>query len=230
MLTARCEDHQLEDAGFMDGVSLADLRLNYTQGGLIEAEVADHPFAQFHIWLQQAIAAELPEPNAMTLSTLSEEGHPVGRMVLLKGLDERGFVFYTNYDSAKGQQLTAHPWAGLVFWWAALERQVRVDGQVEKIDPAESDAYFQSRPRGSQLGAWASPQSRIVGDRQELEDNLARWEKQYENQSIPRPPHWGGFRVIPHRIEFWQGRPSRLHDRLQFNLLDGQWHRQRLAP
>jgi pyridoxamine 5'-phosphate oxidase len=166
----------------------------------------------------------------MTLSTLSEEGHPVGRMVLLKGLDERGFIFYTNYASAKGQQLTAHPWAGLVFWWAALERQVRVDGQVEKIDPAESDAYFQSRPRGSQLGAWASPQSQIVGDRQELEDNLARWEKQYENQFIPRPSHWGGFRVIPHRIEFWQGRPSRLHDRLQFNLLNGQWHRQRLAP
>ncbi len=214
----------------MDGVSLADLRLNYTQGGLTEADVADHPFTQFHTWLHQAIAAELPEPNAMALSTLSPEGHPVGRMVLLKGLDERGFVFYTNYDSAKGQQVAHHPWGALVFWWAQLERQVRVEGRMEKVAGAESDAYFQCRPRSSQLGAWASPQSQIIGDRQELEERLAELEKQYENQPIPRPPHWGGLRVIPHRIEFWQGRPSRLHDRLQFNLVDGQWQRVRLAP
>lgn len=214
----------------MDGVSLADLRLNYTQGGLTEADVADHPFPQFHLWLHQAIAAELPEPNAMTLSTLSPEGHPVGRMVLLKGLDDRGFVFYTNYESAKGQQLSHHPWGALVFWWAQLERQVRVEGRVEKIADAESDAYFQCRPRSSQLGAWASPQSQIIGDRQVLEQRLEELEKQYENHPIPRPPHWGGLRVIPHRIEFWQGRPSRLHDRLQFNLVDGQWQKVRLAP
>lgn len=214
----------------MDGVSLADLRLNYTRGGLTEADVADHPFAQFHIWLHQAIAAELPEPNAMALSTLSPEGHPVGRIVLLKGLDERGFVFYTNYDSAKGQQLNNHPWGSLVFWWAQLERQVRVEGRMEKIAPAESDAYFQSRPRSSQLGAWASPQSQIISDRQVLELRLDVLEKQYENQPIPRPDHWGGLRVVPHRIEFWQGRPSRLHDRLQFTLVDGEWQMVRLAP
>ena len=214
----------------MQGVSLADLRLNYTQAGLSEEAVADHPFAQFQHWLQQAIAAELPEPNAMMLSTVSDQGHPVGRMVLLKALDERGFVFFTNYDSAKGQQLTNHPWAALVFWWAQLERQVRIEGPVEKITTAESDAYFQSRPRASQLGAWASPQSQIIGDRRVLDQRLAELESKYEGQPIPRPDHWGGFRVIPQTMEFWQGRPSRLHDRLQFTLVDGEWQRVRLAP
>lgn len=214
----------------MQSVSLADLRLNYTQAGLTEAEVADHPFVQFQQWLQQAIAAELPEPNAMMLSTVSDQGHPVGRMVLLKALDDEGFVFFTNYESAKGQQLTNHPWAALVFWWASLERQVRVEGRVEKITAAESDAYFQSRPRASQLGAWASPQSQIIGDRQVLDQHLAELENQYADQPIPRPEHWGGLRVIPHTIEFWQGRPSRLHDRLQFSLVAGQWQLVRLAP
>jgi pyridoxamine 5'-phosphate oxidase len=214
----------------MQGVSLADLRLNYTQGGLTEEAVADHPFAQFQQWLHQAIAAELPEPNAMMLSTVSAQGHPVGRMVLLKALDERGFVFFTNYDSAKGQQLAHHPWAALVFWWAQLERQVRIEGPVEKITAAESDVYFQSRPRASQLGAWASPQSQIVGDRRVLEQRLAELESQYADQPIPRPDHWGGFRVLPQTMEFWQGRPSRLHDRLQFRLVEGQWQRVRLAP
>jgi len=214
----------------MKEVSLADLRLNYTRGGLTEDSVADHPFTQFQYWLQQAIAAELPEPNAMMLSTVSDQGHPVGRMVLLKALDDRGFVFFTNYSSAKGQHLEISPRAALVFWWAQLERQVRIEGSVEKITAAESDVYFQSRPRASQLGAWASPQSQIVGDRQELEQRLAALEIQYQDQPIPRPDHWGGFRVIPHTIEFWQGRPSRLHDRLQFRLVEQQWHRVRLAP
>ena len=152
------------------------------------------------------------------------------RQVLLKALDERGFVFFTNYDSAKGQQLTNHPWAALVFWWAQLERQVRIEGPVEKITTAESDAYFQSRPRASQLGAWASPQSQIIGDRRVLDQRLAELESKYEDQPIPRPDHWGGFRVIPQTMEFWQGRPSRLHDRLQFTLVDGEWQRVRLAP
>ncbi|MEB3227377.1 MAG: pyridoxamine 5'-phosphate oxidase [Synechocystis sp.] len=214
----------------MQGVSLADLRLNYTQAGLSEEVVADQPFTQFQQWLHQAIAAELPEPNAMMLSTVSAQGHPIGRMVLLKALDERGFVFFTNYDSAKGQQLAHHPWAALVFWWAQLERQVRIEGTVEKIAAAESDAYFQSRPRSSQLGAWASPQSQIIGDRQELEQRLAALENQYKDKPIPRPDHWGGLRIIPHVMEFWQGRPSRLHDRLQFTLVEGQWQRVRLAP
>ncbi len=214
----------------MDGVTLADLRLNYTQAGLTETDINPDPLQQFQTWLAQAIAAELPEPNAMMLSTVSETGHPIARMVLLKGLDERGFTFYTNYTSAKGRQLTQHPWAALVFWWAQLERQVRVGGRVEKIPEAESDAYFQSRPRASQLGAWASPQSQTIGDRQDLEANLTRLEQQYADQPIPRPPHWGGFRVVPHLIEFWQGRPSRLHDRLEFQRQGKQWQMRRLAP
>jgi pyridoxamine 5'-phosphate oxidase len=211
-------------------VSLADLRLNYTQGGLLETEVAEHPFSQFQLWLQQAIAAELPEPNAMTLATLTEEGKPMARMVLLKGLDERGFVFFTNYHSQKSQHLSAFPWASLVFWWAALERQVRVEGRVEQISATESDIYFQSRPRSSQLGAWASPQSQVIANREVL---AQRWQaviQQFGEEPIPRPPHWGGWRVLPEQMEFWQGRPGRLHDRILFTWAEGGWCKQRLAP
>jgi pyridoxamine 5'-phosphate oxidase len=212
-------------------VFLESLRSNYALSGLQETDLLDTPFQQFQLWLKQAIAEELPEPNAMTLATLSEEGKPIARMVLLKGLDEKGFVFYTNYDSAKGKQLTETDSAALVFWWAGLERQVRVEGTVEKVSEEESDAYFQSRPKASQLGAWASPQSQVIENRDVLEKRLAQLEEQYATEKVPRPTHWGGFRVIPTAIEFWQGRPSRLHDRIRYELNEkGDWFYQRLAP
>ena len=151
-------------------------------------------------------------------------------MVLLKALDDRGFVFFTNYESAKGQQLQGNPSCALVFWWVELERQVRIEGQVEKISAEESDLYFQQRPRPSQLGAWASPQSQVIGDRRILEEQLVKVQEKYTDQKVPRPEHWGGFRVIPRAIEFWQGRPSRLHDRILFTLSNGIWHKSRLAP
>jgi pyridoxamine 5'-phosphate oxidase len=212
-------------------VFLESLRSNYALSGLHETDLLGNPFQQFQLWLEQAIAAELPEPNAMTLATLSEEGKPIARMVLLKGLDEKGFVFYTNYDSAKGKQLTETDSAALVFWWAGLERQVRVEGTVEKVSSEESDAYFQSRPKASQLGAWASPQSQVIESREVLEKRLVQFEEKYAIEKVPRPPHWGGFRVIPTAIEFWQGRPSRLHDRIRYELDEkGDWFYQRLAP
>ena len=212
-------------------VFLESLRSNYALSGLQETDLLDTPFQQFQLWLKQAIAEELPEPNAMTLATLSKQGKPIARMVLLKGLDEKGFVFYTNYDSAKGKQLTETDSAALVFWWAGLERQVRVEGTVEKVSSKESDAYFQSRPKASQLGAWASPQSQVIESRDVLEKRLAELEEKYATEKVPRPPHWGGFRVIPTAIEFWQGRPSRLHDRIRYELDEkGDWFYQRLAP
>jgi pyridoxamine 5'-phosphate oxidase len=212
-------------------VFLESLRSNYALSGLHETDLLGNPFQQFQLWLEQAIAAELPEPNAMTLATLSKEGKPIARMVLLKGLDEKGFVFYTNYDSAKGKQLTETDSAALVFWWAGLERQVRVEGMVEKVSSEESDAYFQSRPKASQLGAWASPQSQVIENRDVLEKRLAQLEEKYATEKVPRPPHWGGFRVIPTAIEFWQGRPSRLHDRIRYEFDEkGDWFYQRLAP
>ncbi|HBB31916.1 MAG TPA: pyridoxamine 5'-phosphate oxidase [Cyanobacteria bacterium UBA8803] len=210
---------------------VADLRKEYTLHGLSEADAHPNPFQQFKIWFDQAIAAQLPEPNAMTLATATPDGKPSARMVLLKGYDERGFVFYTNYDSHKGQQLRENPWGAIAFWWVQLERQVRIEGRVEQVSAAESDAYFQSRPQESQLGAWVSPQSQIIESREVLEQRLAQLKKEYENKQVPRPPYWGGFRVIPSAIEFWQGRPSRLHDRLLYRLLeDGSWIIQRLSP
>ena len=211
--------------------SLADLRQNYTQSGLLESEVSDDPIQQFQQWFDAAVSAELSEPNAMTLSTVSEVGKPSSRIVLLKGIDERGFVFYTNYDSRKGQELAHSPWASLVFVWLPLERQVRVEGQVKRVSRTETEAYFQSRPRGSQIGAWVSSQSQVIRDRQVLEDELARLIARYEDQDIPCPPHWGGFRIHPTLIEFWQGRPSRLHDRLCYQRQSDQtWSMVRLAP
>lgn len=213
-------------------VSLANLRQNYTLAGLLIADVESDPFKQFKIWFQQAYDANLIEPNAMTLATATPDGKPSARIVLLKGINQQGFVFYTNYQSQKGQELIANPQAALVFLWDSLERQVRIEGKVEQLPTAESIAYFHSRPRSSQLGAWASDQSQVIEDRAILEQKLAALEAQYsDDATIPLPPHWGGFCVIPKRIEFWQGRPNRLHDRLIYDLqADGDWQIQRLAP
>ena len=212
--------------------SIADLRQNYTLAGLDLTEVDPDPIAQFDVWFQQALDGDIIEPNAMTLATATPEGKPSARIVLLKGFSDRGFVFYTNYESLKGQQLIVNPYAALVFLWDKLERQVRIEGKVEQLSSEESDKYFYSRPRASQLGAWASEQSRVIANREELEQNLAELEAQYaDSEVIPRPPHWGGFRVIPQQIEFWQGRPSRLHDRLVYCLQDdGSWQIERLSP
>lgn len=214
----------------MTDYSIADLRLNYTRQELIETDVDPNPIKQFQTWFDQAMAADIIEPNAMTIATATKEGMPSARIVLLKGLDERGFVFYTNYESRKGQELLDNPHASLVFWWGVLERQVRIEGWVEKISDEETIAYYRSRPVGSQLGAWASDQSRVIPNREVLEQRLDDLTQHYQNQDIPRPPHWGGFRVVPQAIEFWQGRPSRLHDRLRYRLVDGSWKIERLAP
>lgn len=215
----------------MTNYSAADLRLNYTRGGLLEGEADRNPFNLFETWFNQAVEAELPEPNAMTLATVGADGRPGARIVLLKGVEPEGFLFYTNYESRKGQELAAHPWGALVFWWAELERQVRIEGAVERISAAQSDQYFYSRPLGSRLGAWASEQSRVIGDRTLLEDRLAAFKAQYPDGEIPRPSHWGGFRLRPDVMEFWQGRPSRLHDRLRYRCTGvGVWACDRLAP
>lgn len=212
--------------------SIADLRQNYALAGLAKADLDLDPIKQFQVWFQQALDADVIEPNAMTLATATIDGKPTARIVLLKGVSEAGFVFYTNYESQKGQQLIANPYAALVFLWHKLERQVRIEGKVEQLSTTESAEYFHSRPQASQLGAWASNQSRIIPNRQVLEQKLADLQQQYsDDATIPLPEHWGGFRVIPNRIEFWQGRPSRLHDRLVYDLQgDGSWVINRLAP
>ncbi|BAY36781.1 pyridoxal 5'-phosphate synthase [Nostoc sp. NIES-2111] len=210
--------------------TIADLRKDYTLEGLSKTEVDPNPFIQFKKWFEQALAAQLPEPNAMTIATTTPDGKPSARMVLLKDFDERGFVFFTNYNSRKGQELAANPQAALVFWWAELERQVRILGRVEKVSESESDYYFESRPAKSRLGAWASNQSEIIPTREVLEQRMQELQSKYENQEIPRPQHWGGLRVIPTEIEFWQGRSSRLHDRLLYTYVDGSWKIQRLSP
>lgn len=212
--------------------SIADLRKNYTLTGLSEADVDVNPIKQFQTWFQQALDADLLEPNAMTLATANADGKPSARIVLLKGVSENGFVFYTNYQSQKGKQLIANPYGALVFLWKELERQVRIEGKVEQLSPQESETYFHSRPKASQLGAIASPQSQEIANRDVLDQKLVDLQTQYQNDAtIPRPESWGGFRVIPNRIEFWQGRPSRLHDRLVYNLQDDRsWQITRLAP
>ena len=211
--------------------SIADLRQNYTRAELSEADVNSDPIEQFKTWFQQAKNADLIEPNAMTIASATPQGKPTARIVLLKGVSDRGFVFYTNYESQKGQQLIANPYAALVFLWDKLERQVRIEGKVEKVSTEESAEYFHSRPKASQLGAIASDQSRVIPNREILEQRLSELQEKYANKTVPLPEHWGGFRVVPNRIEFWQGRPSRLHDRLVYDLQDdGSWQINRLSP
>jgi pyridoxamine 5'-phosphate oxidase len=211
-------------------MSLADMRRDYMQRGLSEGDIDPDPLVQFRAWLDQALAANLTEPNAMTVATVGADGHPSARMVLLKGVDT-GFIFYTNYESRKGRELAGQPWAALILYWAELERQVRIEGAVETLPPEASDAYFHSRPRGSQLSAAVSPQSQVIPGREVLEARVQELTEQYQDQEIPRPAHWGGYRVVPTTIEFWQGRPSRLHDRLRYQRqLDGTWQIVRLAP
>ncbi len=213
-------------------VNIADLRQDYRRRRLLETDVLADPIAQFQAWFTEAVAAELPEPNAMTLATITPDNTPAARMVLLKHVDQRGFVFFSNYLSRKGQELECHPQAALVFWWAELERQVRIEGTVSQISPAESDGYFQSRPIGSQWGAWASAQSEVINDYATLEAALAEIQAKYPEPPIPRPEHWGGYCVKPDLIEFWQGRPNRLHDRLCYQWSDasGAWEMARLCP
>jgi pyridoxamine 5'-phosphate oxidase len=212
-------------------MSLADLRKEYSLAGLTEKDLARDPFRQFDKWFQEAEGAKIPEPNAMTLATATRDGRPSARTVLLKGVDGRGFVFYSNYESRKGRELEANARATLLFPWIVMERQVIVEGPVTKVSREESEAYFHSRPLASQLSAWASAQSTIVSGRKVLEDAMKELEKKYAGRTVPLPPQWGGFRVVPETVEFWQGRRSRLHDRLRYRReADGGWVVERLAP
>jgi pyridoxamine 5'-phosphate oxidase len=211
-------------------MNVADVRREYGLAGLSERDLAADPIDQFRLWLEQAMTVDPKEFTAMTLATADREGRPSARVVLLKGVDERGFVFYTHYDSHKGRELRENPRAALVFYWPLQDRQVRVEGTVEKTSRAESEAYFASRPLGSRVGAWASPQSRRISSREELERKVREAGERF-GEEVPLPPDWGGFRVHPETIEFWQGRPSRLHDRLCYSLdSEGHWRIERLAP
>lgn len=214
----------------MSEPSIAQMRKSYEAGALNETDVATHPMHQLRSWLNDAIAHNVPEPTAMNVATVGPNGRPSSRIVLVKELDERGIVWFTNYESRKGQELAANPFAALNFHWVAMERQVRIEGRVEKISPLESDEYFQSRPLASRIGAWASPQSQVIPSRAVLIKNAAEVGARFL-MNPPRPAHWGGFRLLPDYVEFWQGRPSRLHDRITY-IRDnsGGWQLGRLAP
>jgi len=211
-------------------LNLQNLRQDYRMASLSESDVAADPILQFQKWFSEAVNAKLYEPNVMTFATADSDGKPSARIVLLKGFDEQGFVFYTNYESKKAQDLVENPQAALVFFWAELERQIRIEGIVSKVDKEISEAYFQSRPIGSQIGAIASAQSSVLMDRSILEERVAELTAQYEGKTIPKPEHWGGYLVEPKHIEFWQGRSSRLHDRITYDYTDGSWKINRLAP
>lgn len=214
----------------MNKTDVAALRQSYTQNELLEENVLENPIKQFGKWFKEALNAQILEPNAMTLSTVSD-GKPHGRVVLLKGFDESGFSFYTNYSSNKGNDVAETPFASLTFLWGELERQVRIEGSIEKVSGEESDEYFHSRPRGSQIGAWVSNQSSVIAGREVIEQRLAELENEFKDlEVIPRPAHWGGYCVNPERIEFWQGRPNRLHDRILFTKLGDDWKIERLSP
>ncbi|MDP3069759.1 MAG: pyridoxamine 5'-phosphate oxidase [Opitutaceae bacterium] len=211
-------------------MTLADLRKDYSLTGLAEQDLARDPFRQFEKWFQEAEAAKLTEVNAMTLCTATRDGRPSARTVLLKGLDGRGFVFYSNYESRKGRELHENPRAAIVFPWVALERQVIAEGTVTRVTREESEAYFHSRPRASQLGAWVSQQSSVIAGRSVLEESMKTLEAKHAGQAVPLPPHWGGWRLVPETVEFWQGRRSRLHDRLRYRRQADGWTVERLAP
>jgi pyridoxamine 5'-phosphate oxidase len=210
---------------------LSDIRKNYTKSELLIENVDQDPIKQFDQWFNEAIESQVPEPNAMTLSTITAAGRPTSRIVLLKGIDQNKFLFFTNYQSSKGKELEQNPACALNFFWPELERQVRIEGIAERIEEIASTAYFQSRPRGSQIGAWASPQSSVIKDRETLEKRVAELEEKYKDAEVlPKPNQWGGFAVEAFQIEFWQGRSNRLHDRLVYILHDGAWQISRLAP
>lgn len=210
---------------------IASIRKEYAMQTLSEKDIEANPFLQFTKWWDEAIKSELEEINAMTLATASVNGIPSARIVLLKAATDEGFIFFTNYNSNKGLDLAQNPKACLVFFWSPLERQIRIEGMVEKISEAESDEYFHSRPVESRIGAWASPQSSVIAARETIEKNVAMYQQQFADGNIPRPPHWGGYIVKPVQVEFWQGRPGRLHDRIQYTLLEeGGWKTERLAP
>jgi len=211
-------------------MSISSIRKDYQLHSLSESDVHANPVVQFSQWWDEALKSDIVEVNAMTLSTITAAGRPSARIVLLKGYDEKGFVFYTNYESDKGQQLDANPYASLVFFWKELERQVRIEGKCERVSLEESDEYYNSRPLGSKLGAWASPQSKVIEGRENLDKNAAALLEQYASGEIPRPSHWGGYRVVTETIEFWQGRSNRLHDRIKYSHQDGAWRIERLAP
>lgn len=210
-------------------MSIADLRKEYMRASLDEQDTHESPIVQFERWFHEALQADVPEPNAMSVATVGPNGRPSCRILLLKDMSQAGFTWFTNYESRKGQELEANPCAALLFFWIELERQVRVEGRVERVPAADSDAYFQSRPLGSRIGAIASAQSRPVDNRQTLEQQFQHTEQQY-GEHPQRPAHWGGYRLIPDTIEFWQGRSSRLHDRILYTLHEGAWQRQRLQP
>lgn len=209
--------------------SIAQLRKNYTFGQLSEADVPHDPLPLFQLWFDQAVKAQCPEPNSMTLATADQAGNPSARIVLLKGADQNGFTFFTNYESQKGRELAIRPQAALLFHWHELERQVRIKGLVERVSAAESDEYFHSRPAASRIGAWASPQSSAIPSREFLEEAEKRYQAEF-GDAPPRPAHWGGYCLKPTEIEFWQGRPSRLHDRIHYQLDTANWKIERLAP
>ena len=214
----------------MTTLDIAALRRDYALASLTETDVDADPIRQFERWFADAVSARVPEPNAMTLSTATRDGVPAGRIVLLKGVDANGFVFYTDYRSRKGVELGENPLAALTFLWKEIERQVRITGSVSRVNTQESEAYFRTRPSGSRLGAWASRQSSVIANREELEAQLQQITLRFPNGDVPLPPHWGGFRVMPDEIEFWQGRPDRLHDRLLYRRGDGGWGISRLSP
>lgn len=211
-------------------MSISDIRKEYMRESLSEGDVEKNPFLQFEKWWNEALGAEIIEVNAMTLATANALGKPSARIVLLKGYNENGFIFFTNYQSRKGQEIAENSQATLLFFWKELERQVRIEGKIEKISVTESDDYFHSRPEGSQIGAWSSPQSQVIRDRSVIEENARFYTDKFAGGSIPRPEHWGGYRVIPEIIEFWQGRPSRLHDRIVYTAENLDWTIRRLAP